>query len=341
MEQLNTKIAELETRLANGEKSRGQRLQRTLAALREERERIIKLKKEIEAQAEARKAAADEQLRLHQTNLKIAEDKRKIERQEEQAATARVQLIEKYQDPLITLANKIKEVSSLELPPLIQERAIEDLEDKHAAIVAAEEAHQLKLSGVQQQHIDMRRQYEEDSAAAKSEFVIGQLGTITNAFAGQSKKMFKVTQGLSIAQTLISTYESATSAYKAMAGIPVVGPALGTAAAAAAIAAGKANVDQIRAQKFQGQAHDGLDFVPSTGTFLLERGERVVKKEDNKKLSEAIDRGNLGGGDLTVNFNINALDARAATDYIISNQNIIISIIQNAYTERGRAGPLG
>lgn len=52
-------------------------------------------------------------------------------------------------------------------------------------------------------------------------------------------------KAIAIVQTTIKTYESATSAYAAMASIPYVGPALGVAAAGAAIAAGLANVAAI------------------------------------------------------------------------------------------------
>ena len=52
-------------------------------------------------------------------------------------------------------------------------------------------------------------------------------------------------KAISIAQTTIDTYQSATAAYKAVAGIPVVGPGLAVAAAAAAIAAGIMNVNKI------------------------------------------------------------------------------------------------
>lgn len=48
-----------------------------------------------------------------------------------------------------------------------------------------------------------------------------------------------------VAQATIDTYSAANSAYAAMAGIPIVGPALGAAAAAAAIIAGLANVKSI------------------------------------------------------------------------------------------------
>src|SRR5690606_6868956 len=45
---------------------------------------------------------------------------------------------------------------------------------------------------------------------------------------------------------IMQTYEGAQKAFTALAGIPVVGPALGTAAAAAAVAGGMARVAQIR-----------------------------------------------------------------------------------------------
>jgi hypothetical protein len=50
-----------------------------------------------------------------------------------------------------------------------------------------------------------------------------------------------------VAQTTISTYQAAQGAYASLAGIPIVGPALGVAAAAAAVAAGLANVKKILA----------------------------------------------------------------------------------------------
>lgn len=52
-------------------------------------------------------------------------------------------------------------------------------------------------------------------------------------------------KAFAIAQTVIDTYQSATASYKALAGIPVVGPALGFAAAAIAIVAGLENVAKI------------------------------------------------------------------------------------------------
>ena len=48
----------------------------------------------------------------------------------------------------------------------------------------------------------------------------------------------------------------------------------------------------------QGQFHDGIDNVPNTGTYLLEKGERVVDKRLNEDLSQALASGGggIGGG---------------------------------------------
>ena len=48
-----------------------------------------------------------------------------------------------------------------------------------------------------------------------------------------------------ITGTLISTYQSSIDSYKSLAGIPVIGPVLGAAAAAAAVVSGMATVKQI------------------------------------------------------------------------------------------------
>ena len=64
-------------------------------------------------------------------------------------------------------------------------------------------------------------------------------------FGKTNKAAFEVFKAISIAETIINTYKAAQGAYSAMASIPIVGPALGIAAAAAAIAAGMARVSAI------------------------------------------------------------------------------------------------
>ncbi len=65
------------------------------------------------------------------------------------------------------------------------------------------------------------------------------------ATGSKNKAMFKAMKAFAIAETVIQTYRAAQGAYAALSNIPYVGPALGVAAAAAALAAGMARVAQI------------------------------------------------------------------------------------------------
>ena len=67
---------------------------------------------------------------------------------------------------------------------------------------------------------------------------LGQLSTIVGQDTAAGK-------AFAIAKATIDTYQSAVAAYKSLSGIPVIGPALGAIAAAAAVASGIATVKKI------------------------------------------------------------------------------------------------
>ncbi len=92
----------------------------------------------------------------------------------------------------------------------------------------------------------------------------GNLSTIAAAFGAKGARFAKAA---AIVQATIKTYEAATSAYASQAGIPYIGPALGAVAAAAAIAAGLANVRAIQSQQTPGYAQGG--FIPAGGRGLV------------------------------------------------------------------------
>lgn len=78
------------------------------------------------------------------------------------------------------------------------------------------------------------------------------LADFANTFAKENKAMFAVSKAAAIAQAVINTYQAATAAMSAMSAIPIVGPALGIVAAAAAVAGGMAQVANIRSQTMGG-----------------------------------------------------------------------------------------
>ena len=71
------------------------------------------------------------------------------------------------------------------------------------------------------------------------------------------KKYFEKNKKLQLANAYIQMFQSAISAFSSMAAIPVVGPALGAVAAAAAIALGIANINKIKSTEYQGAAGAG------------------------------------------------------------------------------------
>jgi hypothetical protein len=74
---------------------------------------------------------------------------------------------------------------------------------------------------------------------------------------------------LAIASTTIATYESATKAFNSLAEIPIIGPALGSVAAALAVASGLANVQKIASVDVGGAAAGGGTFYTKGPTMLM------------------------------------------------------------------------
>ncbi|MBG1759978.1 phage tail tape measure protein [Klebsiella pneumoniae] len=82
---------------------------------------------------------------------------------------------------------------------------------------------------------------------------------------------------------------AALNAFTQWIGVPYVGPAVAPAQAIAAAAAAGVFMTAI-GSALHGQAHDGIDSVPETGTWLLQKGERVTTAKTSAKLDATLDR---------------------------------------------------
>lgn len=167
-------------------------------------------------------------------------------------------------------------------------------------------------------------------------------GSMMSLAQGQSERMFNSMKAAAIGVAIIKTAEAAMQALAAPPGPPWTIPF-----ALAAAALGAVQVATIRSQTFRGQAHDGLDYVPSEGTYLLDEGERVVKPQDNKKLSKFLDNaeqsgdGSGSGGNVILNFNIRAWDGVSVDNMLRARRAMIVGMVQQAYNNSGQRGPLG
>ncbi|MFZ5426677.1 MAG: hypothetical protein ACOZEN_06860 [Thermodesulfobacteriota bacterium] len=134
------------------------------------------------------------------------------------------------------------------------------------------ESHQLQVQH-QLNMLDMASQF------------VGAAGALLGALGRQNVGFFRASQALRIAQATMDTYAAAVAAYHKAGGWPS-----GVVPAALSIAWGLAQVATIAAQKppqqTKGQFHAG-GVVPSTGSYVLERGEIVVP--------QPVPRGAVGG----------------------------------------------
>ena len=135
-------------------------------------------------------------------------------------------------------------------------------ETEHKALLQQlEQEHSNKLDEIRNNAAEKEKAREEELRNFKIAAVSNSFSTIANLatlFADgnekTAKRAFEIQKAASIGEALVNTYSSATAAFKSLSGIPVVGPGLGIAAAAAATSAGLANVAAIRRQKFGGSA---------------------------------------------------------------------------------------
>lgn len=128
---------------------------------------------------------------------------------------------------------------------------------------------------------------------------LGQMAAQWLAYQAVQLLVGKTTQSSAatgmISNATAASHQAALNAYASTAAIPMVGPAMAPAAAAAATAATAPMVAAVSAASLMGMAHDGIDSVPATGTWLLEKGERVTTAETSKKLDKTLDQIKGGG----------------------------------------------
>ncbi|EKT4088814.1 phage tail tape measure protein [Stenotrophomonas maltophilia] len=93
-----------------------------------------------------------------------------------------------------------------------------------------------------------------------------------------------------VGNAIATQAQASLAAFASTAAIPIIGPALAPAAATAAMAATAPMVALVTAGSLAGMAHDGIDAVPETGTWLLQKGERVTTAATSAKLDATLDR---------------------------------------------------
>lgn len=302
-EEKKKKIVETEKQIGQlKEAEQAVALQRETLLIQQHQERV----------SEENKKAAGERLRLEQelatgiavqrSNAEIADEVREAESNERR----RVAMLESVtaRESELTAARTAAEASRQELLGQFEAAEVIRAQDTQRKITETQkkaEAERLAvIRKAQKDEFDIfaqtaqaQKQWDEQTYAQRLATAQAGLNALAGLMKSKNREAFEVGKAAAIAQALVAIPATAIEAYKSLAGVPLVGPGLGAAAAAAAVVAGMEQVRTIQSQRLA-LAEGGI--VPGTGNrdtvpALLTPGEVVVPKNNFNDLQDAFVRG--------------------------------------------------
>lgn len=291
------------------------------AATKKDKDAKIAADKEIaDKKAVSDKEQADRELSAQEelSNLKIQGVENDVQREKDiitKAFDDKIAALTTNSEVEIELAKQLRTNLNSSLDELdIQHRLAKDEEDFENFVQLSQirgenefEIRQIRLDRQREQELlnaeqtgadldiintkfnDLDKELKQDNAEHK-------IGLASDAFGSLSEIVGKETElgkGLAIAQTGIDTFVGAQKAFNSLSAIPIVGPALGAVAAAAAIAGGIARVSKIKSTPIpkkekggmlQGPSHADGGIPISVGGSMVEAegGEAIINKRSTK-----------------------------------------------------------
>ncbi len=193
------------------------------------------------------------------------------------------------------------------------------------------ENHQKRMAAIEKKYADARQSIADDMyggfAAAMTLF--GQENTKAMQMAFTAHKAF------SIGQATVNMWTAATDAWNDPTNV-TTGQKI--AAAALAVSQNMGNIANIKSTNVSGMAHDGIDNIPREGTWLLDKGERVVDQRTNGDLKDFLAAQKSGGGNsqpievnapLTIQGNVNSAD-KMVMEAIKRHAKLVAQVVEDA-----------
>jgi TP901 family phage tail tape measure protein len=196
-----------------------------------------------------------------------------------------------------------------------EQRVRESYERRRQAILemtqlTVDQRNQLLMES-EMQYTDIMRRAEMTRNQATLQVMGGlfeNLASLANAFG---KRGSKAAKALAIAGATVKMYEAAVNAYASAAAIPYIGWIMGPIAAASAIAAGAAQIAQIKATPEAGE-YAGGGIVPGSRfsgdqmTASVNSGEMILNTSQQRELFAMANGKRGGGGNVSIVVNNNA-----------------------------------
>lgn len=282
--------------------------------------------KAIDAQEQQKLAKLQEFQQSGAINAKQYEDAKTAIALE--ADTARAEMLqkqkedrEKQQNNADTLLAQIQAQNEGELAEMDRQNA--------AKLKKLNEYHEQGLI-LEQAFNDAKDQMVRDSVIKQSTYSAQQFSNVFGDLSAAMKEGSKEAKAFAIMQATVNTFTSAVNAYMSASAIPIVGWVMGPIAAAAAVAAGLANVAKIRSAREQGGslAAGGISMVGerNKAELIMPAGASRVRTMEQVQQMMGGKQNNTGnGGVVIVNQTTGRIDSATTETDNEGRLRVIIS----------------
>ncbi|MFQ1007689.1 tape measure protein [Gilliamella apicola] len=340
-----TELQKLRRQLAEGELRKLSEIQKKTLETKAIELDKLNAQKEYKSIMDSLRTPAEQQLDTYKQHLEFIE-KGNFSLREREALLARMNKKSMESAPTFSYQNSYSGLGSDLLNVAEDDKKLHDWQEQQIAMQT--ELLDQKLIN-QQEYADavvnieetMQRK-QQDIQSAYTLATLGTFSSLTGSIAdmfkqtaGESsaayKVMFLASRAAAIAQATISTLVAANKARE-------LGYPMGEIAASTVMGLGMANVGMIAAQTITGMAHSGIDNIPREGTWLLDRGERVVDARTNTDLKNFLDTSKRSSSSgLTLNMPLTAGGGVTHDELAVFGETIKADVLR-AYTNAIRPG---
>lgn len=174
-------------------------------------------------------------------------------------------------------------------------------EEAMAKELEADQRKQEQLAEQERQRVEQQKNMQQQAARDMLSFTSQTIGLTTDMLSQSGKEQTGVMKALLAAQKLMAIPSIIIAGQQAAAGAEafaaMTGGLIGAAAARAMIEAQTAiSIGLVVGTSIAGMAHSGIEEIPSEGTWLLDKGERVYTNKSAQRIDQMYDQLMSGGG---------------------------------------------
>lgn len=268
----------------------------------------------LDAERKLKKDALDAQSKIEQTAVRISQDKAllEIKRTWMTAGDYAREYYALVREEILNTASYSPEMKEALLQQAVSQQNFEQSNERDQAIsdyrgvMGFEESPLVKqfevLDKMRELDLISEEKYQQDKLMLQTKYSASYMESMLGGFAALIDQnsslyagLFAAQKAFAVAQAMLNIPAAYSKAYDAVVGTPFVGPYIAPAVGAAAAALQVAQAASIKSVGLTGMAHDGINNIPEEGTWLLNKGERVLNPSQNRDLTNYLSQVQTGG----------------------------------------------